>query len=87
MWSILFDYLDFQKVKLTLFTEAVLMKSGLGAALKLSDIGIQPDGISQIKFITDLLQCMKNLVGTGIFCFITDNRIPEQMIVFPDFSP
>ena len=55
--------------------------------LKIPYRSIQPDRISQIQLITDLLQTVKNLVRPSLLAVITDHGILQHMVIFPDSSP
>ena len=57
-------------------------------ALKVIDIGGEPDWFSKIKFITDIIQLLEDHAGAGHAVIgLADHSIPDQMVVFPDFSP
>ena len=47
---------DFQIIKINLFNKAIFCKACFGMALKVIDIGGEPDWFSKIKFITDIIQ-------------------------------
>jgi hypothetical protein len=49
--------------------------------------GIQPDRFAQVKFITDLIYRVKDLMGAGIPGIIADHGILQQMVVLKDFGP
>lgn len=85
--SLFLNDLNFQIIKINLFNEAVLAEPCPVMALEFTDVGIQPDGLFQIQCIADLFQALKNLVGAGIPVIDAADGIPEQMIVFPYFSP
>ena len=53
---IFFDHMNFQKVKINGFNKAVLIKTCLRLAFEFIDVLIQPNRISQIEFMADLLQ-------------------------------
>lgn len=55
--------------------------------LKVFDSGVQPDGIAKVHLIADLFKTMENLMCSGIVAVVTDYRVPEHVVVFPDFSP
>ncbi len=83
-----FNYLQFQKIKRDSFDKAILGKPGFGNSLEFRNIGIQPDGLTQIKFVTDVVQSLKDHGSTGQAVIgDTDDGILKQMIVFPDFPP
>lgn len=77
----------FQKIKINLLDKAVLPEACSGMTLKFSDIGVQPDRLSQIKGTADIVQCPENLMRAGIRAVVAGRDIFEQMIVFYDFSP
>ena len=54
----------------------------------LLDIGIQPDGLPQVKFAADLIQSLKDhgSAGHGVVP-VGGHGIQEQMIVLPELSP
>ena len=60
-----FNYLQFQKIKRDSFDKAILGKPGFGNSLEFRNIGIQPDGLTQIKFVTDVVQSLKDHGSTG----------------------
>lgn len=71
-YSVSFFYnLDFQIIKINLFNEVILIKSGFVMFLEILDSGIQPDRISQIHFITDGFQPPEYFVGSGILGIVT----------------
>ncbi len=84
---IFFDYVNFQIVKINGFNEIILTEAGLRMAFEFVDGGIQPDRLSKIKLITDLVYCGKDLVGAGVCCIIADHGIPQQMVISEYFSP
>ena len=69
--TVLFYNLDFQIIKINLFNEVILIKSGFVMFLEILDSGIQPDRISQIHFITDGFQPPEYFVGSGILGIVT----------------
>lgn len=85
--SVLLYDLNFQVIKIDLFDKAVLTETGSGMPLKIMDSGIQPDRLFQIKLNAGLIQRPEDLMGPGILPVVTDNGIPDQMIVPPYFSP
>ena len=58
--------MNFQIVKVNRIHKVILMKSGLCMSFEFFDIGIQPDRITQIKFMADFVDRMKNLVCAGV---------------------
>ena len=84
---LLFNHLDFQKIKINGIHEAVLVESRFGMPFEFVDIDIQPDRFAEIKFVADLIQSIKNLVCSGIVTVITDGGVFDHMIVFKFFSP
>ena len=44
-------------------------------------------GLPQVKFITDLIYRVKDLMGAGIPGIIADHGILQQMVVLKDFGP
>ena len=58
-----------------MFDKIVLIKSCLIVALKFGDGGVQPDGISQIQIVADLLKPPKDLVCPGVLRIIAYYRI------------
>ena len=80
--------MELQEIEVDRLNEIVLMKAGLGVPLKFSYIGIQPDGLPQVKFAADLIQSLKDhgSAGHGIVP-VGGHGIPEQMIVLPELSP
>ena len=79
--------MNFQIVKINGINKAVGSESGLVMTPEFFDIVIKPDRFAQIPEIADLIQCMEDLMGTRIRRFVTDDRILEHAIFFPDFSP
>ena len=86
-YLVFLDHLDLQVVEFNMFNEIILIKAGLIMLFEIPHCGIQPDRISQIHLITDLLKSVKDLVGSGIIAVITDNGVLKHAIVFPYFSP
>ena len=64
--SVLFDHLDLQEIEGDFFDKAVLPETSPAKALEFGNVGIQPDGLAQVKFITDVIQSMKNFVSAGV---------------------
>ena len=58
---LLFDHMDLQVIKIDLLDEAVPCEPGLIVELKVFYIGIQPDGLAQVKFAADLIQSRKTM--------------------------
>ena len=85
--SVFFYDLNFQKIKVNLFDKIILPEPGPGMLLKIFHVGIQPDGLTKIKGIADVLQTAKNLVRAGILRFFAEDSVPEHVIVFPELSP
>ena len=63
---IFLDDMQLQKIKFNFFNKIILTKLGRTVLLEFPDIGIQPDGFPKIKLQTDLIQCMEDLVSSGI---------------------
>ena len=63
---IFLDDMQLQKIKFNFFNKIILTKLGRTVLLEFPDIGIQPDGFPEIKLQTDLIQCMEDLVSSGI---------------------
>ena len=85
---LLFDHMDLQVIKIDLLDEAVPCEPGLIVELKVFYIGIQPDGLPQVKFAADLIQSLKDhgSAGHGVVP-VGGHGIQEQMIVLPELSP
>lgn len=64
--SVLFDHLDLQEIEGDFFDKAILPEACPAQAFEFGDVGIQPDGLAQVKFITDIVQSMKNFVSAGV---------------------
>ena len=80
--------MNFQKVKINGFNKAVLIKTCLGLAFEFIDVLIQPNRISQIEFMADLLQPGEHFTGPVQLCAaVIYNGILYQMIIFKNFSP
>ena len=62
---LLFDHMNLQVVKFNGFNKAVLTEAGSVVALEFVDVGIQPDWLAQIKFLTDLFYGLKDHCCTG----------------------
>ena len=62
MGSVFFYYLDLQIVKIDGVHEIILIKPGLAVSLELSDSGVQPDGLAEVKVIAYLIQRPEDLV-------------------------
>ena len=84
---IFFDYVDFQIVKIDVFHKAVLCETGFVVLLKFFYGRIQPDRLSQIKLIADLVQRMKDLVGTGVRTVVLNDGITQHMVIFKNLCP
>ena len=57
-------------------------------ALKVIDIGREPDWFPEIKFITDIIQRLKYHAGAGDAVIgQADHGVGYEVAVFPDFSP
>lgn len=57
--------MDLQVIKIDLLDEAVPCEPGLIVELKVFYIGIQPDGLAQVKFAADLIQSLKDHGSAG----------------------
>ena len=45
-YRLFFDNVYFQKIKVNMFNEIILVKSGFGMSLEIADVGIQPYRLS-----------------------------------------
>jgi len=86
-YLIFFNYLNLQIIKINGIYKIILIESCLGVALEFLDGAVQPDRLTQVKLITDLVQCMKYLMCAGVLRFITDCGVTEHSVVFKFFSP
>ena len=84
---ILLDYLHFQVIKVDFLHKIIFPEPCFGMALELLDIGIQPDGLSQVEAIAGLLQRIKNLMGSGFIAFILNGLRADQMRIIPYLKP
>ena len=57
--------MNLQVVKFNGFNKAVLTEAGPVVALKFVDLGIQPNRLAQIKFLTDLFYGLKDHCCAG----------------------
>ena len=85
--SVLFNYLDFQKIKIYLLHKAVLPETGFAVPLKITDICVQPDRFSQIKLITYILKRAEYLMRSGVIRIVTDDSILKQTVISENFGP
>ena len=85
--SVFFYHLDLQVIERDRLDEAVLPEAGTAVLLKIADPGGQPDGLFQIKFITDFFEGVKHLVRTGILRRIRDGHVLYHVIILPELSP
>ena len=80
--------MDLEIIEIDRFNKAVLSKAGAVMKLEVSDIGIKPDRLSEIKFMADLLDGLKDHSGAGHrIVGVFSNHIFYQMIILPYFSP
>lgn len=79
--------MKFQIIKINRLDKAVLIKTGFGVLLKFGDILVQPDGLSKVESVTDLLQGMEYLVGAGVLCLVLHNRVTQHMVLLKNFCP
>ena len=79
--------MKFQEIKINFLNKIILTKFCRTVFLEFTDIGIQPDRFAKIKFQTDIIQCVKDLVSSGIVGMIFNCCVFQKMIVFPYFSP
>ena len=85
--SVLFNYLDFQKIKIYLLHKAVLPETGFAVPLKITDICVQPDRLSQIELIAHILKRAEHFMRSGVIRTVADNGIPQQTVISENFSP
>ena len=80
--------MKFQIVKIDGIHERILTEASLGIALKIRDVGLEPDGDTEVKGHADFLQSSKDFFGTGhVRVIVDDYHILKQMIVFEKFGP
>lgn len=73
--SVFFDDLYFEVIEGNGFGEIVLGKAGFAVKLEIPHRGVEPDGVTQIKFCADFINGMKNFMGAGIGSGILHNHI------------
>ena len=74
--SVLLNHMNFQIVKINGLNKIILCEPCFVVPFKFRDGGIQPNGLSQIKLIANVVQSLKNLMGAGILTVIADNGYP-----------
>ena len=68
--------------------KTVLVKPRLVVALKLLDGGIQPDGLTQIELVAYFFQGLEHHLGPGQrVVAVGDYGVPQEMVIFHQFSP
>ena len=72
---ILLDHMDFQMIKINSFHKVILGKAGLAVAFEFRYGSVKPDGLSQVKFIADIIQRLENLMSACITAVIADDSI------------
>ena len=71
-----------------MFNKLILSKTGLGVKLEIVDVGVQPDRFAEIEFIADVIERLEYHLGPGKTVIAdADGGVPDQMVVFDDFSP
>lgn len=84
---ILLNNVNFQIVKGNFFYKTILIKPGSAVAFKLRDGSVQPDGFSQIKLQTDLIQCVEYFVGARLLSSVFNDGILYHTVIFPFLCP
>lgn len=80
--------MNFQKIKGNFFYKIILGKTGLIMPFKFADIGVQPDGLRQIKNETGICHSLKDFGGPAHVRIIqSDDRILKQAVFFKNFHP
>ena len=72
--SVLFYDFQLEIIKIQYLYKIVLRKPYLGKSLKIFNIGIQPDGGTKIKFMTDGVQGVKHFFCPAVSGIVTDYR-------------
>jgi hypothetical protein len=81
------DHANLKVIKVDGFYKIVLGEARLAVALKLTDSAIQPDGLPQVKTVTDLIQRPEDLVRSGVIASVLDADIPEHVVVLEGPRP
>lgn len=84
---IFLNHLNFQIIKINSLYEIILSESRLTVPLEIRNGLIQPDRLSQIKFIAYLFQGAEYLMGAGIITAIYNTGISQHMIVLENPCP
>ena len=80
--------MNFQKIKGNFFDKIILGKTGLIMPFKLTDIGVQPDRLGQIKNEAGICHSLKNFGGPAhIRAIQGDDGILNQAVFFKNFHP
>ena len=53
--------MDFKEIKINTFHKMVAVETGFVMGLKFSYVCVQPNGLGQIKFQADIIDCLKDL--------------------------
>lgn len=79
--------MDFKIIKGDGFNEIILGKSCFAYLLEFGYVFIQPMRVLEIQLIADVGKSSKHLVGPCVIFGPYGYGVPQQMIVFENFSP
>ena len=85
--SVLFDNVDFKKVKIDLLDKRILPEAGFGMAFKFMDVAVKPHGLPKVKLRADVLDGGEDLVRPRIVFIAADHGIPKHPVIFENFCP
>ena len=84
--SVFFYDLQLKIIKIQHFYKIILGKSDFGKSLEIFYIGVQPDGRTQIEFMAQCIQSMKDFFCPAVSGIITDYHTLENMSIFVNTS-